>query len=136
MDEAAMNSHLSASYGPTRATARPSSHEYALFYGDPMFGGVEVSGGGYARVSFDADAEWEAASGGAMSTVWKSLPSTTGEYDSAATHWALIYDDGLGGDVIDDSGPLVEELNVTTAGDGPLVRATVRFADSIVPEED
>lgn len=134
MDETAMDSHLAASYGPTRAAHRPDSHEYALFYGDPLFGGVEASGGGYARVTFDADTDWEAASGGAMSTVWKSLPTTTGEYDSELTHWALIYDDG--GDVIDDSGPLVEALNVTAAGDGPLVRATVRFADSIVPEED
>lgn len=133
MDIAAMNSHLEASYGPNRAAARPSSHEFALFYGDPMFGGVEITGGGYARVTFAA-ADWNAAADGAMSTDWKSLPSTTGEYDSEATHWALIYDDG--GDVIDDSGPLVDALNVTAAGSGPLVRATVRFADSIIPEED
>lgn len=133
MDVAAMNSHLEASYGPNRAAARPSSHEFALFYGDPMFGGVEITGGGYARVTFAA-ADWNPAADGAMSTDWKSLPSTTGEYDSEATHWALIYDDG--GDVIDDSGPLVDALNVTAAGSGPLVRATVRFADSIIPEED
>lgn len=135
MDEAAMNSHLAASYGPDRATARPASHEFALFFGDPMYGGVEITGGGYARVTFDGDTEWDGVpSGGAYSTIWKSLPSTTGEYDSEATHWALIYDDG--GDVIDDSGPLVDTLNVTSAGSGPLVRATVRFADSITPEED
>lgn len=133
MDTAAMNSHLEASYGPNRGALRPDSHEFALFFGDPNFGGVEITGGGYARVTFDGDTDWNAAADGAMSTDWKSLPSTTGEYDSEATHWALIYDDG--GDVIDDSGPLATPLVVTSAGDGPLVRAVVRWADSITPEE-
>lgn len=134
MDIAAMNSHLDASYGPTRAAGRPDSHEYALFFGDPRFGGVEITGGGYARVTVDGDTDWLPAADGAISTSLLQLPDATGEYDSEATHWGLLYDDG--GDVLDDSGPLAETLNVTSAGTGPLVRATVRWADSIVPEED
>lgn len=134
MDIAAMNSHLESSYGPNRGALRPDSHEYALFFGDPRFGGVEMTGGGYARVTVDGDTDWLPADEGEMSTAWLQLPSTTGEYDSEATHWALIYDDG--GDVIDDSGPLADTLVVTGAGDGPTVRATVRWADAIVPEED
>lgn len=133
MDIAAMNSHLDASYGPTRAAGRPSSHEYALFFGDPRFGGVEITGGGYARVTVDGDADWTAADEGAKATEWLQLPDTTDEYDSEATHWALIYDDS--GDVIDDSGPLAETLVVTGAGPGPLVRAIVRWADAIIPDE-
>lgn len=129
-----MNSHLEASYGPNRAAARPSSHEYALFFGDPRDGGTEITGGGYARVTVDGDTDWLAASGGAMSTDWLQMPATTDEWSSTATHWALIYNDS--GDVLDDSGPLADPLNVTGAGAGPQVRATVRFSDSIVPEED
>ena len=133
MDIAAMNSHLEASYGPARAAARPSTHELALFYGDPRDGGVEITGGGYARVTVDGDSDWGAAADGEMSTVWLTLPATTGEYDSEATHWALIYDSS--GDVLDDAGPLETPLVVTGVGSGPEVRAVVRFADSIIPDE-
>lgn len=130
MDIAAMNALLDAGYGTTRAAGCPASHEYALFYGDPRDGGVEISGGGYARVTVAA-ADWNAAADGEKSTVWLQMADSTDEWSSEATHWAL-----LDGSTLWDSGPLVEALNVTTAGDGPLVRATVRFADSIVPEED
>lgn len=134
MDIAAMNSHLEASYGPNRGALRPSAHEIALFFGDPVDGGVELSSaGGYARVPVDADTDWTPAANGEMATVWLQFPDTTDEYESTGTHWALIYDDG--GDVLDDSGPLVDPLNVTGPGAGPMVRATVRFADSITPEE-
>lgn len=128
-----MNSHLEASYGPNRAAARPSTHEYALFYGDPRDGGVEIAGGGYARITVDGDTDWEAAADGGISTVQLQLPATTDEWSSEGTHWALIYDDG--GDVIDDSGPLAEPIVVTGAGSGPLVRAEPRFADSLLPDE-
>ncbi len=129
-----MNSHLEASYGPNRGPLRPSTHEYALFYGDPRDGGVEVTGGGYARVTIDGDTDWNPAVDGGISTNLMQLPDTTDEYDVDPDHWALIYDDG--GPVLDDSGPLSEPLVVTGAGSGPLVRATPRFADSINPLED
>lgn len=128
-----MNSHMEASYGPNRGANRPSTHEYALFFGDPRDGGVEITGGGYARVTVDGDTDWEAAADGGISTVQLQLPATTDEYSSEATHWALFYDDG--GDVLDDSGPLIEPINVTGVGSGPLVRAEPRFADSLVPNE-
>lgn len=132
MDTAAMDALLDAGYGTTRATHCPASHELALFYGDPRDGGTELAAdGGYARVTVDA-ADWSAASGGEKTTAWMQLPPTTDAYSSMATHWALI----ASGEVLWDSGPLTEPLEVTGAGDGPLVRAVVRFADSIIPDED
>lgn len=130
-----MNSHLEASYGPNRGALRPSTHEYALFFGDPAeAGAVEASGGGYARITIDGDTDWNPADGGAITSDLMQLPDTTDEWDVDPDYWALIYDDG--GDVLDDSGPLSEPLNVTGAAAGPRVRATVRFANSITPEED
>lgn len=129
-----MNSKLEAVYGPNRAAARPSTHEFALFYGDPNNGGVEITGGGYARVTIDGDTDWLTPDEGAISTVFFALPDTTDEWSSEATHWALIYDDS--GDVIDDSGPLAEVLVVTGVGVLAPVQATVRFADSILTGED
>lgn len=131
MDPAAMNALLDAGYGTTRAAHCPASHELALFFGDPRDLGTELaSDGGYARVTVTA-ADWEAAADGEKSTVWMQFPAPTAEWSSAATHWALI----ASGEVLWDSGPLTEPLEVTGAGDGPLVRATVRFAESIEPEE-
>lgn len=129
MDIAAMNVLLDAAYGTTRAAGCPASHELALYFGDPRDGGVEITGGGYARVTVLA-ADWLAAADGAKSTNWLTMAAVTGEWSSEATHWGLL--DGV---TLYDSGPLATPLVVTTAGDGPLVRATVRFADSIVPEE-
>lgn len=125
-----MNALLDAGYGTTRAAGCPSSHDLCLFYGDPRDGGTELdSDGGYAPVTVAA-VDWNAAVDGEKSTDWLQLPTTTGEYSSEATHWGL-----RNGGVLWDSGPLTEPLNVTGAGDGPLIRATVRFADSINPEE-
>jgi hypothetical protein len=130
MDIAAMNALLDAGYGTTAAAGIPTSHDLALFYGDPKFGGVEITGGGYARVTV-ADSDWLAAANGEKSTRFMEFPATTDEWSSEATHWALF--DGAD---LWDSGPLAEPLDVTGVGSGPLVRVTVRFADSIIPEED
>lgn len=132
MDTEAMDSHLDASYGTTRAAHRPSSHELALFYGNPADGGTELtSDGGYARVTID-EADWQAASGGEKSPGFVTFPAPTDAWSDEATHWALLY----GADVLDDWGPLADTLEVTGAGPGPLVEPVVRFALSIVPEED
>lgn len=132
MDPAAMNALLDAGCGTTRAAHCPSSHELALFFGDPRDLGTELdSTGGYARVTVSAS-DWAAASGGEKSTAWMQFPAATAEWSATATHWALI----ASGEVLWDSGPLTDPLEVTGPGDGPLVRATVRFADSIDPEED
>lgn len=125
-----MNALLDAGYGTTRAAGCPASHEYALFYGDPVNGGVEITGGGYARITVAA-ADWNAAADGAKSTDYMQMAATTDEWSSEATHWGLINSGDLW-----DSGPLAEPLVVTAAGAGPLVMATVRFATSIIPEED
>lgn len=131
MDIAAMNACLDAAYGPTAAAHCPTSHELALFYGDPRDAGTELTGdGGYARVTVAA-ADWDAAADGEKPTAWKTFPAATAEWSDPATHWALI----ATGEVLWDSGPLVEALEVTGAGPGPQVRAVVRFAESIIPDE-
>lgn len=127
-----MNACLDAAYGTTRAAHCPSQHDLALYFGDPRYGGVEITGGGYARVTVGA-ADWDLAEDGAKSTVnWLQFPAPTDEWSSEATHWGLIDEDGE----LWDSGPLADTLVVSGAGSGPLVRVTVRFADSITPEED
>lgn len=132
MDLAAMNACLDAAYGTSRAAHCPASHQLALFFGDPNYGGVEISGGGYERITVGA-ADWDAAEDGAKSTAnWLQFPDATDEWPSEATHWGLYDDD----ENLWDTGPLAGTLNVTGAGAGPLARITVRFADSIVPEED
>lgn len=131
MDIAAMNSLLDSGYGTTRAAGCPSSHELALFYGDPKFGGTEMASvGGYARVTVD-ETDWLAAADGEKQTALLQLPDTTDEWPDEATHWGL-----LDGSTLWDSGPLAVPLVVTGSGPGPIVRATVRFADSITPQED
>ncbi len=130
MDIAAMNAMLDAAYGTTRAAHCPGDHDLALFYGDPRDGGTELDPtGGYARVTVD-DSDWNAAASGEKSTGWVSFPAPTDAWSDEATHWALF--DGV---TLWDSGPLDSPLEVTGAGPGPLVRVTVRFATSIVPEE-
>lgn len=130
-----MNTILDSIYGTTRAAGCPSEHELALFYGDPRDDGTEITGGGYARVTVD-EADWAAADDGAKSTTdFVVFPDATDEWSSEATHWALF-----DGSVLWSSGVTVDEdggpLNVTGAGPGPLVRPTVRIAESITPNED
>lgn len=125
-----MNALLDAGYGTTAAAHCPVTHDLALFYGDPRDLGVEITGGGYDRVAIAA-ADWSAAADGEKSTALMTFPDTTDEWSSEATHWAL-YD----GTDLWDSGPLTAPLEVTGAGAGPKVRVIVRFADSILPDED
>lgn len=129
MDVAAMNAILDASFGTTRAAHCPSSHQLALFYGDPRDLGTELDAtGGYARTTVAA-ADWLAAADGEKSTVTKTLATPTGEWSSEATHYALF--DGSG--YLWDSGPLTSALTVTGPGPAPQARITVRWADAVDP---
>lgn len=129
-DIEAMNQSLANDYG-TAPTLRPPSHELALFAGDPMDDGVEITGGGYARVQIDA-ADWNDPEDGAISTINPVIfPSPTEEWSDTITHAALIYEG-----VVWDCMPLGEGLDVTGAGDGPSIDLEIFHADTILSEEE
>ena len=129
MDIAAMNAILDFTFGIDAHPDAPTSHSLALYYGDPRDGGVEITGGGYARVTVAA-ADWNPAADGQKATDQKQFPATTDAYSSSATHWGL-----LDGSTLWSSGEFVDPIVVTGAGNGPLVTAVVRWADSIIPDE-
>jgi hypothetical protein len=117
---AAMNASLDANYGPTRAAGLPSSHTLGLFFGDPLVGGVEISGFGYARPTVLAT-DWLTAAGGFKSTHPIQFAAPTGAWPEAPTHWALF-----DGDTMWDTAPLVSPLYVTSASStGPTVVVTM-----------
>lgn len=134
-DLAARNASLNNDYGATRGPNAPDAHSLALFSGDPMIdagdgGGVEISGGGYARVTID-QSEWLPAADGLKTLAApKTFPATTGEWPDTVTHWAL-YD----GSTMWDCGPLAEEVDVTGAGAGPVVNVTVFYDDDTQNQE-
>lgn len=129
-DLAAMNASLDNDYGTTHGPNAPASHDLALFDGDPLLDGVEltdVDSPGYARVSIPA-ASWAPAVDGQKSlTAPAQLPDPTDAWVEAS-HWAL-----LDGSTMWDCGPLSEVLEVTAAGDGPLVSPVVFYDDSVEP---
>ena len=104
----------------------PNPFEVALFDDDPDLGGVELAGNGYARGACDVG-DWNPAGGGVKSTDPLSFPAATGEWVTA-THVGL-YDPALGAwaDVV----PLAEPLDVTGAGDGPLVVISVFYDNNL-----
>lgn len=129
-DVEAMNASLDNDYGTTRGPNAADSHELALFYGDPMTDGVEISGGGYARVTVNP-ADWLPANDGFKSTEPIQFPATSGAWPDSPTHFAL-YD----GSVMWDNAPLVEPLDVTAASaTGPTVVVTVFYDDNVLAPE-
>lgn len=127
-DVAAMNKSLDNDYGTTRGPNAPLSHALALYVGDPVVDGVEVSGGGYARVTI-LPADWAAATDGEKSlTAPAEFAAPTDTWGDTITHWALVGADGL----VWDTGTLTEPLDVTSAAlRGPLVSVTVFYDDAV-----
>lgn len=104
----------------------PNPFEVALFTGDPDEDGVELSGNGYGRGGVDSG-DWTPADGGIKTSNPIVFPDPTGEWDTA-THVGL-YDPVVGAwaDVV----PLVEPLDVTGAGDGPVVAISVFYDNNL-----
>lgn len=128
-DAAARRKSLRNDYGTDAAADAPASHEVALFSGDPMVDGVEITGSGYARASI-LPADWtDDETEGISATVTFAAP--TGEWDEA-THWALYGADLLWWDCGEFETPLL----VTGAGDGPIVQVPLFYADSITELEE
>lgn len=126
LDTAAEGRSLDNDYGPTRGPNSPSTLEAHLFMEHPSFGGVEVSGGGYAPVTFSNDA-WDPSADGVKRSHLLAYPAATGEYPDTVTHVALR-DPATG--IWWDCVPLEEELDVTGPGSGPEVVISIYYNDN------
>lgn len=141
-DEAAMNASLNNDYGATKGPNSPSSHSLALFVGDPQLevadgGGYEISAiscPGYARVAISNDASWAPAADGMKQTAESvEFPAPTDEWVEEPTYWALI----APGEVIWDTGPLTEPMQITSAStEGILIRPVIFYSDAVTEEEE
>ena len=118
----AQNASLDNDYGTTRGPNAPDAHELALFNGDPLNGGTELTGSGYARADV-LPADWIAADDGAKSAT-VTFDDPTAEW-LTATHWLLI--DAADSTTFWESAGFDEALEVTAAGDGPQVTVTVFY---------
>lgn len=126
-DVAAMNASMDNDYGTTRGPNSPSSHALALFVGDPMTDGVEISGHGYARTNVLASKWLPAADAYKSTNGGVQFPTVTSEWPDSPTHWALF--DGA---TMWDCAPLLEPLDVTAAGPGPQVVVTIFYDDGVL----
>jgi hypothetical protein len=141
VDVSQQNNSLDNDYGDSRGAKAPTSHEVALFVGDPQLGGTEMAdttevddgaGGtttvanGYARVTIaNTSTVWADADGGLKQTVDEvAFADATAEWPDEATHGALI--DPVTGDV-GDAWPLSAPISVTEAGPVPPVRPQVFY---------
>lgn len=130
-DTAARTRSLDNDYGPTAGPQAPSSHLLALYVGDPMTTGVEVTGPGYERVEVPPAAWLPAADGMKLTDGPVFFPAPTGEWEDAVTHFLLL--DGDDPTVGWDSAPLAEPLVVTGPGTPIEVVVAVFYDDSVDP---
>lgn len=140
-DIAAMNANLDNAYGATKGPNSPASLQVALFMGDPMTDGVEVPAttdteagtvaNGYARVVIANDGTtWLPAADGEKVTVAPvAFPDVLAEWPDSVTHWALF--DAADGVTMWDCAPLVEELEITSAGPSPTASLTVFYSNNL-----
>ena len=125
----AQNASLDNDYGVTRGPNAPDAHELALFTGDPMLGGVEISGGGYVRAPVPP-AAWGTAVGGAKSAT-VTFADTTSDWLTNVTHWLLL--DAADSTTRWDSASFAEAGQITDMGDGPVVTVTIFYPDLPTP---
>jgi hypothetical protein len=129
-DVEAQNASLDNDYGPNHGPASPDAHELALFAGDPMIDGTEITGLGYTPAAVSNDADWPDAAGGSK-TRDIQMAAPTGEWDEA-DHW-LLRDPVTGAGW--DCAALQEPLNVTAAsGTGPLITVQIFHADAVTDD--
>lgn len=128
------NRSLDNDYGPTRGPNAADAHHVILYDGDPRTGGVELSGGGYARPVLDSDTDWEPAADGAKTTAtgitWPTATTSWG----VATYWGLAED--ADPDEVWDIGRFVVPIDVTAPGGTVVLEAgalTVFYTDNLDP---
>lgn len=113
LDVGPRNKSLDNDYGATKGVNAAASHLLALFDGDPSNGGVEISGGGYARVTVTNNGtNWPASSNGAKTGAVQTF-TFTGAITGTASWWCLI--DAADGTSRWDSRPLSAEVEVLAA---------------------
>ena len=83
------NAFLDAAFGAGHAASMASSHDLALFTGNPYGGGVETDYAGYARTAVANDAGWPAAAD-AMKTRQVTPPAATGAASLDVLTWVLF----------------------------------------------
>lgn len=117
-DVAARNASLANDYGATPGPHAPTAHQLAIFHGHPALGGVEISGGGYARIVVTNDGTaWPAPTGGQLTGADQVL-ALTSDPGETGTHFALF--DNVDGTTCWDCGELATELVFVAAGDYPV----------------
>lgn len=130
LDPAAQSASLDNDYGANKGPNAAAAHELALFTGDPVLGGTELtSDGGYVRVVVTNNGtNWPGASGGSTTSAVQSLPTSTGAWSDTATWFVLL--DHADSVTRWDSGPLADEISVDAAGTVVTTSLTVYYEDS------
>lgn len=123
-DIAARNALLSGHYGAQKGAASPASFQFAVFAGDPALDGVELTGGGYGRVTLANDGTVFPTPAGGEVTFTVNLP-LTGEPVGVPSHWILFWPDGTTGDATAELG---DQLLYTVAGTYALT-VTIQVED-------
>jgi len=114
---------LRARFGGRRSMDALDTLYVALFIGDPLSGGTEASGGGYARAAVaNGDALWGtiAASATSIANIASvNFPVTTGSYAPTGPydHWAIMSAPSAG--VVWYAGELTATATVLGAGAQP-----------------
>lgn len=87
----ARNLALDSRFGSSKGSTWPANIEFALYDGDPMTDGVEITGGGYAVVvKANTDATWNpAADGQKTNAVEIQFPTSTGAWIGTARYMAI-----------------------------------------------
>lgn len=113
----AQNADLAASYGDNKSTAAgwPTSITVRLYIGDPAFGGVEMSGGGYVGVVIaSTTAVVGTPSGGQLGPIVVTWPASTGPWSGGTPPDHAAFTDGSGN--ILDTGVISANPGITVAG--------------------
>lgn len=123
-DQSAQERSLDNDYGATRGPNAPDSFEVAFFSDD---GDTEIAGGGYVRATLDND-DWLPAADGVKASLPIAFADSTDEWADTVTH-AGLYDPVAAQwwDVV----PLDEPLDVTGAGDGPIVILSIFYDNNL-----
>ena len=142
---AAQNASLDNDYGATCGPNSPAAHRVRLWMGDPDGDGVEVPNtteteagtvaNGYAPVVIDNDGTvWLDAEDGQKSTAAVvQFPDALEAYPGTVTHATL--EDSTDATAVWDSVPLLEPLDVTSAGVGPAGVLTIFYSTDLLTEE-
>jgi hypothetical protein len=141
---AAQNKSLDNDYGATHGANAPAAHTVRLWIGDPEVDGIEVPdtteteagtvANGYAAVVAANDATtWAAAVDGQKVSVFIEFPAALEAYPDTITHFTT--ESSTDSTEVWDSGPLLEPIDITSAGDGPSAQLTIFYSTDPLIEE-